>query len=181
MRCERGDGRRPAEGHFVSSPKALTVGGSRAHIGASELKEVVLEPRAGGRWYEIGVDGTECNGPRPSVDPPHGSFSPGRSTPPGTSIQAGHEGGGRFIADTPERTTVELEHRDSSASVPTGHDAIRFRLSRWLAGTARSFRSGDRVADQTARGASRPPFLRCGRGAVAVAHPVPSDHPTSGR
>ena len=31
------------------------------HIGKAELKEAVLEPRAGGRWYEIGVDGSQCD------------------------------------------------------------------------------------------------------------------------
>ena len=30
------------------------------HIGASEMKGGVIEPRAGGRWYEIGEDGSEC-------------------------------------------------------------------------------------------------------------------------
>jgi uncharacterized protein YndB with AHSA1/START domain len=29
-------------------------------IGSSPLKNVVIEPRAGGRWYEIGEDGSEC-------------------------------------------------------------------------------------------------------------------------
>ena len=28
------------------------------HIGTAELDRVVLEPRAGGRWYEIGKDGS---------------------------------------------------------------------------------------------------------------------------
>jgi uncharacterized protein YndB with AHSA1/START domain len=30
------------------------------HLGASPLKEVVVEPRAGGRWYEVCEDGTVC-------------------------------------------------------------------------------------------------------------------------
>ena len=31
------------------------------HIGKAEMREAVLELEPGGRWYEIGVDGSECN------------------------------------------------------------------------------------------------------------------------
>lgn len=31
------------------------------HLGDAELEVAVMEPREGGRWYERGVDGTECD------------------------------------------------------------------------------------------------------------------------
>jgi uncharacterized protein YndB with AHSA1/START domain len=45
----------------------------RAHkIGAGDLEEAILEPRAGGRWYERDTDGSECEwGEVLAWEPPH--------------------------------------------------------------------------------------------------------------
>jgi uncharacterized protein YndB with AHSA1/START domain len=31
------------------------------HIGEAEIETSIMEPREGGRWYEVGVDGSECD------------------------------------------------------------------------------------------------------------------------
>ena len=31
------------------------------HIGEADCAEAIIEPRAGGRWFERGVDGSECD------------------------------------------------------------------------------------------------------------------------
>ena len=42
------------------------------HIGKAELKAAVMEGRPNGRWYEIGVDGSECPwGYVIAWEPPH--------------------------------------------------------------------------------------------------------------
>jgi uncharacterized protein YndB with AHSA1/START domain len=41
------------------------------HIGEPEMREAILERRTGGRWYELGVDGSECEwGEVLAYDPP---------------------------------------------------------------------------------------------------------------
>ena len=42
------------------------------HIGAAKAAEGIMEPRAGGRWYERDADGNECNwGYVTAFEPPH--------------------------------------------------------------------------------------------------------------
>ncbi|HEX4491413.1 MAG TPA: SRPBCC family protein [Acidimicrobiia bacterium] len=47
------------------------------HIATAEMAKALLEPRVGGRWYEQGVDGSECDWGRVLAwDPPrHVAFS----------------------------------------------------------------------------------------------------------
>lgn len=80
-----------------------------------EIAETVFEPRAGGYLYDRGVDGSECRWARVlAYEPPHrvllsweiGPYWQLESDPERTS-----EWEVRFVAETPERTRVELEHR----------------------------------------------------------------------
>jgi uncharacterized protein YndB with AHSA1/START domain len=85
------------------------------HIGASEVAEVVLEEGLGGRWYERGVDDSECDWGRVLAwEPPNrlvltwqidGSW---RFDPDPEHASEIHVS---FTADGDDGTTVELEHR----------------------------------------------------------------------
>jgi uncharacterized protein YndB with AHSA1/START domain len=81
-----------------------------------EIAETVFEPRVGGSLYDRGVDGSECRWARVlAYEPPHRvrlswDISPQwqiESDPEKTS-----EWEVRFVAETPDRTRVEIEHRN---------------------------------------------------------------------
>jgi hypothetical protein len=84
------------------------------HIGAADLDKPVIEPRAGGRWYERGVDGSECEIGKVLVWDPPGRLVLGWQLSPDFKFDAGlmTEVEVRFIADGDNATRVELEHRD---------------------------------------------------------------------
>jgi uncharacterized protein YndB with AHSA1/START domain len=88
---------------------------SSHHILEAELAEMEFEPRAGGRIVDRGVDGSECAWARVLVyEPPSRvvfswdiSTSWKREPDPDRCSEVEV----RFIADGPNRTVVELEHR----------------------------------------------------------------------
>jgi len=83
------------------------------HIGPAEPKQVLIEPRIGGRWFERTADGVETAVGHVLIWEPPQRFAisweingewksdPGR----GSEVEV------RFIAESAERTRVELEHR----------------------------------------------------------------------
>ena len=83
------------------------------HIGKAAMKEAVMEPRAGGRWYERGVDGSECEWGRVLVwDPPkHLTLAWEISAEWQHDRALQTEVDVRFIAEGANTTRVELEHR----------------------------------------------------------------------
>jgi uncharacterized protein YndB with AHSA1/START domain len=82
-------------------------------IGNSPMKTAVMEPRLGGRWYELGEDGSQANVGKILVwEPPHRfvmSWDINSAWKPDPAVNSEVEV--RFVADGPSATVVELEHR----------------------------------------------------------------------
>jgi uncharacterized protein YndB with AHSA1/START domain len=83
---------------------------------ASPIAETVFEPRVGGHIYDRAVDGSECRWARIlAYEPPARvvfSWDIGPQWQIETEPENTSEVEVRFIAETPMRTRVELEHRN---------------------------------------------------------------------
>lgn len=98
------------------------------------IAETVFEPRVGGHIYDRGTDGSECRWARILVfDPPRRvvfSWDIGPTWQLETEPENASEVEVRFTSETPNRTRVELEHRNIDRHGPgwgavaegVGHD-----------------------------------------------------------
>jgi uncharacterized protein YndB with AHSA1/START domain len=120
------------------------------HILGGELAEMVFEPRAGGHVFDRGVDGSECRWARVlAFEPPVRlviSWDIDLEWKLETDPDRTSEVEVRFTAQGPERTLVELEHRNidrhgegwenmrgavgSAGGWPAGLQAFAARLAR---------------------------------------------------
>jgi uncharacterized protein YndB with AHSA1/START domain len=86
------------------------------HILRGELAEMVFEPRVGGSIYDRGVDGSECRWARVlAYEPPSRvvfSWDIDLEWTIETDPDKTSEVEVRFTPDGPDRTRVELEHRN---------------------------------------------------------------------
>ena len=82
---------------------------------AVPVAETVFEPRVGGHIYDRGIDGSECRWARVlAFEPPHRLLLSWDISPHWqieTDPDKTSEWEVRFIAETPNRTRLELEHR----------------------------------------------------------------------
>jgi uncharacterized protein YndB with AHSA1/START domain len=83
---------------------------------AVDIAETVFEPRVGGNIYDRGVDGSECRWARVlAFEPPNRvvfSWDIGPDWQLVADLDRTSEVEVRFSADAPDRTRVELEHRN---------------------------------------------------------------------
>ncbi len=111
----------------VFTEKFFTWWPKSHHIGEAELADAVIEPKVGGRWYERGMDGAECDWDYVlAYEPPERvvlswhlqgdwSFHPDPAKASEVEVQ--------FIKETDSRTRVELTH--SHIERHDGHEQVR--------------------------------------------------------
>jgi uncharacterized protein YndB with AHSA1/START domain len=83
---------------------------------AVDIEETVFEPRVGGNIYDRGVDGSECRWARVLAFEPPDRVVFSWDIDPQWQIETDPDRTSevevRFIAEAPDRTRVELEHRN---------------------------------------------------------------------
>jgi uncharacterized protein YndB with AHSA1/START domain len=81
-----------------------------------DIAETVFEPRVGGHLFDRGVDGSECRWARVlAYEPPHRVVFSWDISPRWqieTDVEKTSEVEVQFISEAPERTRIELEHRN---------------------------------------------------------------------
>jgi len=109
----------PADRAFTLFTEGFNSWWPGHHIGTAEMAEAVLEPRTGGRYYERGVDGSECEwGQVLACEPPHRIVVAWQITAQGDAwvydrdLSRASEFEVNFREQPDGRTLVELEHRN---------------------------------------------------------------------
>ena len=99
----------------MKTPRAPADRGVVPRLQRPRMLPLVMEPKVGGRWYELGVDGKQCDTGRVTAyEPPervvlawqlderwHYDPDPAHAS----EVEV------RFVAEGPSQTRVELEHR----------------------------------------------------------------------
>lgn len=81
-----------------------------------DIEETVFEPQVGGHIYDRGVDGSECRWARVLAYEPPERVAFSWDISPQWQVETDPEKASevevRFVSEAPDRTRVELEHRD---------------------------------------------------------------------
>lgn len=115
----------------------------KASIGAAPMKAMMIEPHLGGRWYEVGEDGSRATvGKVLFWDPPNGfivSWDINSRWKPDTTVSSEVEV--RFTAEGPDATVVELEHRKFEQMGAEAGASLRKDVDGGWPGILESFRA----------------------------------------
>jgi uncharacterized protein YndB with AHSA1/START domain len=111
-------------------------------IGKLPMKSAVMETHLGGRWYELGEDGSETNVGKIIVwEPPERfimSWDINSQWKPDTTVSSEVEV--RFIADGATATRVELEHRKFERMGAEAGESMRKSVDGGWPGLLKRFR-----------------------------------------